>query len=210
MKAILFDMYGTLARIESPTSAYRNLYHSLTQGKISIRDFRQRVMTQSGPDIREWLEELGVDHCALRTWEMTILSELKSITLYEDVEESLTQLSGMFPLYLLSNVAAPFVSPFYQLGLDRWIKQAFFSCEMGLRKPAPAAFEHVLNTLELEPDDVLMVGDSFISDVKGAQVAGMKGLWLNRGGTLNDRGIQTLNQLVGLAESLQGSRGATA
>lgn len=55
--------------------------------------------------------------------------------------------------------------------------QAFaFSDEVGVYKPAPAMFQHVLYHLDLdtEPEAVLHVGDDPEADVAGARAAGMR------------------------------------
>jgi HAD superfamily hydrolase (TIGR01549 family) len=56
--------------------------------------------------------------------------------------------------------------------------------EVGVMKPDPALFAHVLGTareasgLNLEPADVLYVGDSFHSDVVGGTAAGWRVAWI--------------------------------
>jgi putative hydrolase of the HAD superfamily len=50
---------------------------------------------------------------------------------------------------------------------------AVFSSEVGWRKPHPAIFERALESLGVEPDDVLFVGDTIATDVVGAAALGM-------------------------------------
>jgi len=49
-------------------------------------------------------------------------------------------------------------------------------------KPHPAPFARALEALHLEPQDVLHVGDSLSSDVRGARALGIAALWINRRG----------------------------
>lgn len=49
-------------------------------------------------------------------------------------------------------------------------------------KPCTPMFAQALALLGLEPADVLHVGDSFASDVRGAQAAGIPVMWINRRG----------------------------
>ncbi|HGJ67369.1 TPA: HAD-IIIA family hydrolase [bacterium] len=47
-------------------------------------------------------------------------------------------------------------------------------------KPRPEMFEKALSLLNLKPNQVLHVGDSLFSDVKGAKNMGITALWINR------------------------------
>ena len=52
--------------------------------------------------------------------------------------------------------------------------------EVGANKPAPAIFRRALAELAVEPEQVVMVGDSWENDVLGALGSGMGAVWLNR------------------------------
>jgi HAD superfamily hydrolase (TIGR01549 family) len=54
--------------------------------------------------------------------------------------------------------------------------------EAGVLKPAPEAFAHAADEASVEPDDVLYVGDSYRSDVEGAQNVGWRVAWFARHG----------------------------
>src|SRR2546423_7575896 len=49
---------------------------------------------------------------------------------------------------------------------------------VGLFKPDPAIFAHAAKELGREPDEILMVGDSFDRDIRPAKKIGMKTAWL--------------------------------
>jgi len=51
-------------------------------------------------------------------------------------------------------------------------------------KPHPAPFERALGLLRLSPREVLSVGDSWRSDVRGAKTLGIAALWVNRQGRI--------------------------
>ena len=55
--------------------------------------------------------------------------------------------------------------------------------ETGALKPDPAVFEHATEQAGVAPEDVLYVGDSYRSDVEGAQRAGWRVAWFAPGGT---------------------------
>ena len=68
-------------------------------------------------------------------------------------------------------------------GLEPFISKLFISEEMGAAKPAPEFFDHVFERLGQPPrQEVLMVGDSWSSDVAGAANYGLDVCWFNPAG----------------------------
>ena len=55
------------------------------------------------------------------------------------------------------------------------------SAELGVGKPDPRIFETALAALDLKPQHAVMIGDSLARDVAGAQAAGMRAIWIDRG-----------------------------
>ena len=54
------------------------------------------------------------------------------------------------------------------------------SGEVGATKPGPAIFRYALAALDVAPEGVTMVGDSWENDILGALGSGMAAVWLNR------------------------------
>jgi putative hydrolase of the HAD superfamily len=67
------------------------------------------------------------------------------------------------------------------LGLDEFFEMAFSSEETGAVKPSRIPFKYLINSLGLEPDTILYVGNSAFYDVKGAKSAGIKTALIRRG-----------------------------
>ncbi len=63
-----------------------------------------------------------------------------------------------------------------QVGLLDYFDQTILSCEIGLRKPAPAIYQQMLDRLGVAANTVLFVGDRLIEDVQGPQKLGMRGV----------------------------------
>lgn len=103
--------------------------------------------------------------------------------LYEEVPEVLRELYGIgCRLGLISNshrCLSLFQSHFELEGL---IAAAVSSHEHGYMKPHPSIFEAALKLLEAEPQEAVMVGDSFAHDIQGARRLGMKGVLVSRSG----------------------------
>jgi putative hydrolase of the HAD superfamily len=55
---------------------------------------------------------------------------------------------------------------------------ALSSARTGIRKPDPAAFAPILKAWDLDPESVVMVGDTLDADILGAERAGMRSIWL--------------------------------
>lgn len=77
-----------------------------------------------------------------------------------------------------------------------------FCGDCGYRKPSQAAFEACLKFFREAPDRVIMVGDSFRSDVLGARGAGCRAVWFCRDASLPKEEsaavITTLDDVIAL------------
>lgn len=98
------------------------------------------------------------------------------VTLFDDVVPVLTELRTTMPLGLLSNGNGyPERS-----GLTGMFTVVVFSDDYGIRKPDRRLFDIAAERIAVPADRLVMVGDSLIHDVAGAQNAGWLGFWLNR------------------------------
>lgn len=65
------------------------------------------------------------------------------------------------------------------VGLGRFLDKIYCFRSLGHKKPSREYFEAVLAVLELEPGQVIMVGDDFVADVVGANNCGIRAIWVN-------------------------------
>ena len=89
------------------------------------------------------------------------------------------------------------------LGLDGYFESIAVSGELGIRKPDPAIFNHVLEAIDVPAASAVYIGDSYTADVGGAKGAGLTAVWLNREGASMpsdgpqpDATIATLDELL--------------
>ncbi|MFC1510644.1 HAD family hydrolase [Candidatus Omnitrophota bacterium] len=68
----------------------------------------------------------------------------------------------------------------HHLKLFDFIDYLVTSEEAGEDKPNAKMFQCALNKMDLQADEVLMIGDNYEKDMMGALHCGIKGLWLNR------------------------------
>jgi HAD superfamily hydrolase (TIGR01662 family) len=66
-------------------------------------------------------------------------------------------------------------------GLLEQIDVMFTSQDVGVKKPDPLVFRTALDHFGIRPEETVMIGDSWESDVLGARAAGITPIWLNRG-----------------------------
>jgi HAD superfamily hydrolase (TIGR01509 family) len=66
-----------------------------------------------------------------------------------------------------------------RVDLERYIERVYCSRRIGYKKPDPEFFTFILKDLDMQPSQVIMVGDNFNSDVLGANASGLQSIWFN-------------------------------
>ncbi len=95
--------------------------------------------------------------------------------------EAIRRLKGRTRLGVVTNnTVAEQAEKLGFLGLDRVVDFLLTSEEVGVAKPDPAIFRVALDRAGVAPEEAVMVGDSWGSDVVGARAAGIRALWFNR------------------------------
>jgi putative hydrolase of the HAD superfamily len=62
------------------------------------------------------------------------------------------------------------------LGIAPFVDASLVSSEVGIRKPHPDVFRHVLRELDVAPEEAVFVGDRLLDDVGGAHAVGMQAI----------------------------------
>jgi len=107
--------------------------------------------------------------------------------------EFLERIRPKYKTYLLSNTNYVHIAAFketlhQQIGvktLEEYFDEAFYSCEIGLRKPDAACYEWVLKNLKIQPDETLFIDDS-LHNIQGAKKAGLQTIHLLPGMKIED------------------------
>jgi putative hydrolase of the HAD superfamily len=86
-----------------------------------------------------------------------------------------------YKLAVLTNFDLPSVDrTLRHCGIDpAWFDALCSSAELGVRKPSPESYRHVLGRLGVEPHECLFV-DDLIEHIEGASVVGIRGILLDR------------------------------
>lgn len=175
-KSIIFDLYNTLLYTEYKAKPYLNLFRTLGLTKEEMNFWRDKVMSENF-SFEELKEVIRPGSNVYTTqYEYDVKEENESTHLFDDTECVLNELSKKYDLYLISNIATPYKECFYNLGLDRWIKDPIFSCDVGYSKPDPNIYKIVIERSGLQPGQLLMIGDSVRADYEGALNCGIKSI----------------------------------
>ncbi len=129
-----------------------------------------------GEDLGEALsalaEQLSEDFLHLTTARFSLL---------EGAEELVRYLAAKYPLTVVTN---GFVEVQYEKfdksGLRDCFAHIVLSEEVGCQKPNPRIFEEALRMNGLQAEEVVMIGDSWNSDIQGAINAGIDQIWIRK------------------------------
>lgn len=103
----------------------------------------------------------------------------------------LEQLHEQYPMMLVSNFYGNIDEVLRDYGIRHLFKGIIESAVVGVRKPNPTLFRLGVDALELEPEQVLVVGDSLRKDIEPAEQLGCHVLWLKGKGWTDEEDRQT-------------------
>ena len=216
----LWDVWPVIVRAEQEMYAFLAERYPRLTAKFSVdglRTERERV-AQDEPKMGHdftYLRKASLKRCALSVgYAETVAEEAfdvfyrarNTVTLYRDVLPALKELHGRYRLFSLTNGNADLKA----IGLGHLFDASFAARDVGVLKPNPAVFRHVLAHMQLDPVQVLHIGDDPIADVQGARNVGMHSVWMNREGARWDATLGThpvtLAKLDELVSLLVGSK----
>jgi putative hydrolase of the HAD superfamily len=101
--------------------------------------------------------------------------------LYDDVVPCLEALAGRLRLGVIANQPSSVREAMDRDGLTRFFEVWGVSDDLGLQKPDPGLFTHVLSTAGVQAQHAVMLGDRLDYDVRPAKASGMRAVWVLRG-----------------------------
>lgn len=90
--------------------------------------------------------------------------------------------AGIAFVIVTNNVTSEQVLKLDRCGLRPYVDALITSEDVGVTKPGARIFEAALAAAGVTSAEAVMLGDSWLTDVAGAQAAGMRAVWLNRAG----------------------------
>ena len=187
----LWPIWPTIERAEKALHDWMTecapMAAALFSSPSALREIRNQMVT-TRPDLKSDLSALRRESIRLalyRAGENPLLAEQafevffaerQRVTLFDDAQPALEFLSARFPLVSVSNGNADL----QRVGLGSYFRAAISAREFGVGKPDPRIFHAAAGALELQPEDILHVGDDATLDALGALNAGMQAAWVNR------------------------------
>lgn len=162
------DRAALVARANAPVEPFWGAYwehrEALDQGTASIAEYWARVGRDLGT---EWspldVHELwAIDHRSWLSVDPGTLAVLHALA------------AGGTRLALLSNAGADFTGWLRSGSFSPLFERVFVSGELGLVKPHPAIYEHVIDELGIAPEAFIFV-DNKSENVEGAKAVGGDG-----------------------------------
>lgn len=90
----------------------------------------------------------------------------------------LDALSVRYPMVLVSNFYGNIHAVLRSYGLDGYFMKVIESAIVGVRKPDPRIFALGVEALGLQPEEIVVVGDSYGKDIVPAHSLGCRTVWL--------------------------------
>ncbi len=163
---------GMVARYSSISGGY---WKRLERGEIT----KAEVLVGR---YRDFFSELGIDPALAEPFNARYQVALGDTVAYRDDSlEIVKALHGRVKQYVVSNgTVIAQTKKLERSHLGEWMDGIFLSEQLGAEKPSPAFFEKVFAALpDIPKVDMLIVGDSLTSDMKGGIAAGIPTCWYN-------------------------------
>ena len=207
LKAVLFDVYGTLAGFDPPREQIQSQalehfglevtgsgidagYH-MADAFMTRQNATKPVRTMNGNEQREFFarfEQLvlqGAGHkvdlaLAAEIW-FEVRKQEYRITLFPDVIDGLDRIrsSGLI-VGVVSNMNSTAQRLCDDMGLTGHVDFAVTSGEIGVEKPDPQIFEAALIKADVSAEESAFIGDQLESDIFGAEQAGIRPILIDR------------------------------
>lgn len=123
------------------------------------------------------------------------MAHRNDVILFPDAVPVLSELAQRFTLIAITNGNADV----YQTPLAPFFQLAFRADEVGSAKPDAKIFEVAMRASSCAPAEMIHIGDSIETDVKGALNAGVKPIWFNAEGARNTLGVTEVRSLTELS-----------
>ena len=209
IKGFIFDYGGTLdtggqhwgkviwhayERQQVPVSeeAFRDAYvhaeRTLGKNPIIQPDFTFYKTIENKIRIQlEYLQEKN-DVSSVSFYLKPLTDSLYEATVKETAKsrEVLLQLKQQYPMVLVSNFYGNIATVLKEFKLDGIFDTIIESAVVGVRKPDPQIFTLGVEALGMQPDEVVVVGDSMDKDIIPAGKAGCHTVWFKGEGWTND------------------------
>lgn len=210
MKAVLFDLDDTLfdhqhcyrQALQSVYDHYQPLqakgfsgleavYQTILEafharavaGEITLKQARalrmQAIFADYGMDITiEQAQQIDVDY-----YRYAYLTARRSVPGARELLEKIRE-RGLTIGIITNHVLDEQMDKLAAIDLTDLVDVVIAAGEVGVSKPDPPIFHVLLDAVQCRPNETVLIGDSWHSDVIGATNVGIRAIWLNRYGDM--------------------------
>lgn len=198
IKAIIFDLGGVLLNLDFDklSTAFKALgvtnfdelfsqskadilFENLETGKITHEEFCNAFTKYTSKPI--------TSEDVTQAWN-SILQDFRPGSLAH-----LAELRKKYKLFLLSNTNSIHYRAFNKIfdtavgknSFNALFDKAYYSHQMGLRKPNAAAYRYILEENNLKPEETVFIDDT-LSNIEGAKAVGLQTIFLDKGMKIED------------------------
>lgn len=117
--------------------------------------------------------------------------------------EELQKLRNRYRLAIISNSDGRMADLFVRLGLAELFETITDSGKVGVQKPHPDIFRAALQSLNVQPEESVYIGDVYSIDYAGARGVGMHAIVMDPFGTYTQNGVPRVTKLSEIARFLE-------
>ncbi|MCH5260537.1 MAG: HAD family hydrolase [Lachnospiraceae bacterium] len=217
IKAFFVDFYGTVVHedgeiIKKITEIIYDTGRVENKSEIGAfwwNDFQSMFLNSYGDsfETQRVLEEKSLVHTLAKFCSTANAKELSRYMfehwikppIFEEYKKFFA--SSPVPIYIVSNIdTADILKAIEYHNLTP--AGVFTSEDARAYKPRKELFELALRSTGLKADEVIHIGDSVSSDVKGASSVNIRALWLNRFGKEIPEGVESITDLLGALDKI--------
>ncbi len=221
IKGIIFDYGGTLdtggdhwseviwkayqeAGVNVSKEEFRDAYvfaeRELARTRYILPEHNFRDLLNIKMELElKWLAERDLypaDELKSKALEIAEICYNSAKSKVDEAKPVLMALSQKYPLVLVSNFYGNVESVLKDFDLLQFFPKIIESAVVGVRKPDPQIFMLGVEALNLQPDEVLVVGDSYRKDIEPAEKIGCQTIWIKGKGWTPEEDAQTHTNII--------------
>ena len=196
IKAIIFDAFGTLFKLESGGSARKIISNITAYGnhideQAFIKEWKEYYKVHTSADMNFKTErdifisrihmfynrynvernaEIDADFLLVNSYEREV---------YEEVPTALKMLKNKYKIYIGSNTDNDVLNAVMKKN-NITVDKIYTSENLKCYKPNPEFYRMILRDTNLSPDEVVFIGDSIDDDILGPRRVGIKTILIDR------------------------------
>lgn len=221
IKVILWDIDGTLLDFkEAERQGMKNCFAKYELGECSdemiaryakINDDYWELLEKGGitrqelftARFKDFFSSEGIHFSQYDAFNKEYQAQLSEIVVFRDNGyELIKELKGQVKQYAVTNGSFNVQSrKLAKSGLKELFDDCFISDQIGVEKPNAEFFNHVKKVIgDVADDEIVIVGDSLTSDIKGGNNAGILCCWYNPYKKENTKGLRIDYEIQNLQE----------